>query len=93
LKYTRNYIVSNVKGMLLPHSTYQGRTIHSETRNESHHKITGEEVQTSLEAKRTNVIDIMAALRASLEEVKENSKVTGDGKKEPKLKKKVKFPS
>jgi len=34
------------------------------------HKIAGEEVQTAPQAQRTNVIDLMAALQASLEAVK-----------------------
>jgi DNA end-binding protein Ku len=57
------------------------------------HKIAGEEVQTSPEAKRTNVIDIMAALRASLDEGKANSKVTGDTNKKTPKSKKEKVPS
>jgi DNA end-binding protein Ku len=42
------------------------------------HKIAGEEVQTSPQAKRTNVIDLMAALQASLEAVKTTPKDTGE---------------
>jgi DNA end-binding protein Ku len=42
------------------------------------HKIAGEEVQTSPQAKRTNVIDLMAALQASLEAVKTTPKETGE---------------
>jgi DNA end-binding protein Ku len=44
------------------------------------HKIAGEEVQASPQAKPTNVIDLMAALKASLEAVKVEPGATGGDK-------------
>jgi DNA end-binding protein Ku len=59
------------------------------------HKIAGEEVQTAPQAQRTNVIDLMAALQASLEAVKAEPKETSGAKKKPaaRTKKKEKVPS
>jgi DNA end-binding protein Ku len=37
------------------------------------HKIAGEEIQEALQTKRTNVIDLMAALQASLDTMKADS--------------------
>jgi DNA end-binding protein Ku len=44
------------------------------------HKIAGEEVQAAPQAKRTNVIDLMSALQASLDVVKAEPKKTSDAK-------------
>lgn len=60
------------------------------------HKIAGEEVQTSPQAQKSNVIDLMAALQASLEAVKAESKLTSGVKGKTaaaKTKKKEKVPS
>jgi DNA end-binding protein Ku len=58
------------------------------------HKITGEEVQTSPQAKPTNVINLMEALQASLEVIKTPPKATVDkgdtASRKPASKKKVK---
>jgi DNA end-binding protein Ku len=60
------------------------------------HKIAGEDVQLAPEVKRTNVIDLMAALQASLEAVKAEPKATDAGakaKRAPRTKRKEKVPS
>jgi DNA end-binding protein Ku len=54
------------------------------------HKIAGEEVQTAPQAKRTNVIDLMSALQASLEAVKDVPKSTSGVKEKPSTKTKRK---
>jgi DNA end-binding protein Ku len=57
------------------------------------HKIAGEEVQASPQAKPTNVIDLMAALKASLEAVKVEPKATDKTKTAAKSRKKEKVSS
>ncbi|QGQ96155.1 Ku protein [Paenibacillus psychroresistens] len=59
------------------------------------HKIAGEEVQVSPQVKKTNVIDLMSALQASLEAAKLTPKATGEVKAKPaaKTKRKEKVPS
>jgi DNA end-binding protein Ku len=60
------------------------------------HKIAGEDVQLAPEVKRTNVIDLMAALQASLEAVKAEPTATDGGakpKRAPRTKRKEKVPS
>jgi DNA end-binding protein Ku len=59
------------------------------------HKIAGEEVQTAPQLQKSNVIDLMSALQASLEAVKDVPKSTsGDqGKPSPKTKRKEKVSS
>jgi DNA end-binding protein Ku len=47
------------------------------------HKIAGEEVQTSPQVKKTNVIDLMSALQASLEAAKAAPKSAGEVKEKP----------
>ncbi|MCU6793676.1 Ku protein [Paenibacillus sp. WQ 127069] len=53
------------------------------------HKIAGEEVKIAPEQQRTNVIDLMSALQASLEAVKTPSEDEGKTDKKPKKKVKV----
>lgn len=53
------------------------------------HKIAGEEVKIAPEQQRTNVIDLMSALQASLEAVKTSSEDEGKTDKKPKKKVKV----
>ncbi|MEK3720884.1 non-homologous end joining protein Ku [Paenibacillus sp. FSL H8-0034] len=53
------------------------------------HKIAGEEVKIAPEQQRTNVIDLMSALQASLEAVKTPSEDEGKTDKKPKRKVKV----
>jgi DNA end-binding protein Ku len=58
------------------------------------HKIAGEEVQAAPQAKRSNVIDLMAALQSSLEAVKVDPKATiKDTKTSTKSKRKEKVSS
>lgn len=54
------------------------------------HKIAGEEVQSAPQKQRTNVIDLMSALQASLEAVKTKPDAASDVKVKPSLKTKKK---
>jgi DNA end-binding protein Ku len=54
------------------------------------HKIAGEEIQTAPQLQKTNVIDLMSALQASLEAVKDVPKSTSGGQSKPSTKTKRK---